>query len=133
MNILRELEESFPILNNNQISDDQILDEPHPSMLQTDLSEIEVLPFYMVWCVKNSNNLNTVPDGTIAVIAEYGRRKGDDKQSLFVTSCCNDAQITTIFNFLLWFKLNFDYYDEQQFQRTFVRWQKLANKAFKRN
>ncbi len=123
MAIIDLLKESFPVLGRHLLLDEQILDEPFSLMLKTELSCSDILPYYMLWCVKNPESLNTVSDGTLNAISEYGRCKNKENQYLNFKYCCNKSQLKALISFLQWFETNYDFYDDEQFKRTLKRWQ----------
>ena len=123
MNILAELIESFPVLKQGLVSEIEIIEESDPLMLESDLTCFEILPHYLLWCVKHPEDNDLVSDGVLHAIAEYGRCKDPNNNYLNFKYCCNEQQRNTILNFLIWFAKNYLVYDKEQYKRTFRRWQ----------
>lgn len=123
MDLLDKLRKAFPVLSGDElVTEQQILDEPDPLMLVTEVDDFDVLPFYMQWCVKHPENPATVPDGVLHAIATYGRSKSPKSAYSKIKPRCNEAQVAAIRAFLEWLGERIEFVDEERLERALRNW-----------
>lgn len=121
--MLGKLREAFPVLSGDElVTEQQILDEPYPLMLVTEVDDFDVLPFYMQWCVKHPDHPATVPDGTLDAIATYGRSRNPKSAYSEFKPRCSEAQVHAIQTFLDWLGERAEFVDKKQLERALQNW-----------
>ncbi|MEO1034799.1 MAG: hypothetical protein AAFX44_04475 [Pseudomonadota bacterium] len=120
---LTQLRAAFPVLaDRKRVSDGEIRGESHPLMLQTDVDDFDVLPFYMQWCVRHPGSADWVAEGTLDAIATYGRTNNPRSPYAAVKPRCNERQVLAIRAFLAWRRDSNTRVDEKRLERALRYW-----------
>lgn len=110
------------VLANPTLSDVQIRRTHDPMELDTEISLIEAVPCYMLYCVKYPEEDSLVAYSTVNALAEYGRAKNSANNYLNFKFQCDDQQRKAVVEFLLWAKGAPCFEDEDQIERALKNW-----------
>ncbi|WP_158880375.1 hypothetical protein [Rhodanobacter sp. L36] len=131
MNIIEQLVSAFPQASLvGSIDDAFILANPNVMELSGPTDLFEVVPVYMLWCAKNSQDVGLATTYTLGALAEYGRCKSRDNAYLNFRYLCSPYQQQVVAAFLEWSSTAISFHNESQLERTIRNWKSSANNSF---
>ena len=128
MSIADTLSRTFSgVLSDPALSDDQIRETQNPMELTVQHSLVDVVPCYMLYCIKHPDDDSLVALHTVGALAEYGRAKDPSNAYLNFKFQCNADQREAVVSFLLWAKGPPHFEDEIQIDRAVRNWRKALD------
>ena len=119
-----ELRNAFPSIDEKTLSDEYIKEHPDLTWDIPDVTLIQAVPLYMLWCIENATEEGElVFDYTISALNKYARAKEPRIEWQDFKFSCNQEQIITVRQFLQWCKTELTQDYEPSLSRAIKNWQ----------